>query len=111
MNEKYLLNLDDYEVEKALGEGTFGKVYTIREKKTNNIYAAKISINQCITFDQQKTFIREIEAFSIAKNPAILGFIGYSLTDFDYHFFPTIITEYIQTGYLEKMIIGDKYLT
>lgn len=35
-------SLKDFEIQKKIGEGAFGKVYRVRRKSDGNIYAVKI---------------------------------------------------------------------
>ena len=39
------IDLSQFTLGKALGEGSFGKVFEIREKTIGNTYAAKIILN------------------------------------------------------------------
>lgn len=41
-----LLNLKNFVVQELIGRGSFGKVYKVIEKKTNQIYAAKVSLKK-----------------------------------------------------------------
>ena len=93
MLRNFVENLEDYhKTSEKLGHGTFGQVIVVI--KNNQKYAAKISkidINQNST----KYFFDEIEIGSKIKYPTVLGFIGFSLTDFRKQHHTAIITEYL----------------
>lgn len=36
------INLEDFTIMKVIGRGTFGKVYMVKKKDTNEIYAMKV---------------------------------------------------------------------
>ena len=36
------INLEDFHIMKVIGRGTFGKVYMVKKKDTNEIYAMKV---------------------------------------------------------------------
>ena len=46
-------SLDDFEIEKTLGKGTFGSVYLVKRKKDNRIYAIKSVVLEKLSKKQQ----------------------------------------------------------
>lgn len=84
-NRNYeLLNLDDLTLQELIGQGSFGKVYKVKSKKSGEIYAAKISME--IIDDNSIDFItnlsREVKINSRLNHPSVLKFIGYSPINF-----------------------------
>ena len=52
MSKISIINLENYEFLEVIGKGSFGKVRKVREKGTNNIYAAKTMKELSISFDK-----------------------------------------------------------
>lgn len=44
--DKDFFNLENFILQNKIGEGSFGKVYQVKNKKTGEIFAAKISIER-----------------------------------------------------------------
>lgn len=99
-------DLYKYEKQKSVGSGSFGTVYKVKDNKTGNIYAAKISkiyLTQC-NDDEVKNIEREISIISKLNHPSIIKFIGYTPFNFNKKSKPTIITEFLSNGSLEDII-------
>lgn len=77
-------------------------------KETSDIYAVKVSKNKIDEetkySDQILSMFREINLMSSFNHPAILKFIGYSPTNFEGQFYPTIIMEFCVNKTLENII-------
>lgn len=100
------IGLCNYLKQELIGKGSFGTVYKVKDKKTGNIYAAKISksyLTQC-SDDDVKNLEREINIISKLDHPGILKFIGYTKFNFNRKPKPTIITEIITNGSLEDIL-------
>lgn len=108
MLSDFIVNLNDYEVVKSLGEGSSGVVQLVKFKASEKLFAAKTFKHELENTQQQQSFFREIESFSKVKNPAVLSLIGFSLLDFKKQHLPTIITNYMPKGSLDRMIL-NKY--
>ncbi|OHS95114.1 hypothetical protein TRFO_38663 [Tritrichomonas foetus] len=99
------VNLDDFELLKTLGIGSYGSVFLCRHKKSGKLYAAKeirhvpSSISESPDKDD-----REISILSQLNHPCIVGFEGYSETDFQGDSFPVILTELLSGGNLMEAI-------
>ena len=57
------LTIEDFVVKRKIGEGSFGRTYYARDKKSNKKYVLKLSINK-----NDQTFSREIEMLKTLKN-------------------------------------------
>lgn len=109
--EKLLIDIDPidlkrYEKLSFIGEGQFGKVFLVKEKSTQNIFAAKInkiSIGDC-DYIHINNISKEISILSQLDNPSILKFIGYSQNNFKNKPKPTIITEFSKNQSLDEII-------
>ncbi|KAK8882419.1 hypothetical protein M9Y10_045061 [Tritrichomonas musculus] len=102
LNCKYI-DIDDYTQDKKIGEGNFGVIYKISEKKNKEkSFAAKISKNslQDIEEDELISHYREVSIISQLNHSCILKFIGYSSTNFNKDDNPVIVTELSQKGSL-----------
>ncbi|KAK8895369.1 hypothetical protein M9Y10_023832 [Tritrichomonas musculus] len=99
-------DLNKYELIKQVGEGSFGTVFKIREKETNEILAAKISISELDQFNEFKliNIEREVNIISELNYPSILKFIGFNSKNFQNKLKPTIITEFVPNSPLDKVI-------
>ena len=102
-------NLNNYILQDKIGSGSFGKVYRVKSKSTNLIYAAKISKEYLDKrFNEHVTNIYgEVNIISKLKHPSVLKFILFSHFNFTNKPKPVIITEYASNGSLLKMIKHD----
>ena len=108
MLNNFIIDLDDFRIIKQIGEGKFSIVYLVENKKKLKQCAAKVNKNKCNTTNDQKTFFAEIEVYSKTNYPSILTFIGYNMNNFQLEPFPTIVTEYMPHGSLDKMLESVK---
>lgn len=101
---KNIVDLDEYRVIEQIGKGESGNVFLVEKISTKEQFAAKASIKQCIKNQDQILFFSEIETLINTNNPAILKFIGFSLSNFNSEPFPTILTEYLPHGTLMEIL-------
>lgn len=98
------LNIDLFEKREKISSGSFGEVFKIIDKKTGEIYAAKISH---ITINDPKSIIlivREVNINAGINHPSVIKFIGYSPNDFNHESKPVIVTQYFKNGSLLDII-------
>ncbi|KAK8872167.1 hypothetical protein M9Y10_007929 [Tritrichomonas musculus] len=102
------IDLNKYKIVKFLGEGTFGRVFTVKDRDSRKIYAAKIShlvFEEIDPASDQILFLfREIRIMSALDHPSIIKYIGYNPLNFEGEPFPTIISEYAPKGTLGSYI-------
>lgn len=103
--------ISDFEIGKKLGNGRFGKVYLVREKKTHFICAIKILFKSQIQDNGiQSQFRREIEIHSHLDHENILKFYGFFWDDRKIY----LILEYAPGGELyrelQKSVNSSKIL-
>lgn len=104
--EKYF-DLNLIEVQEKIGEGSFGKVFKVKEKRTGAIFAAKMSMFNSDDDGNLKDLIlnlvREINIISKLNHPSIVKFIGFNPYNFEKCLNPIIITEFVQKGSLAEI--------
>ena len=89
--------INDFEVKSVLGEGSFGKVYHVKHKKTGGIYAIKaIDKRNKNNQEGRPYFRREIEIMYKVNHPNIVRLFSH-FEDDDYCYF---VMEYISKGNL-----------
>ena len=100
---QFQIDLKEYKLDKVIGHGSYADVYLAynRERKP---FAAKVALNPLKEEIDQISFQREIRILSQLKHAAFVGFVGYSLKDFNKKKRPVIITEYIPNGSLASVV-------
>ena len=99
-----VIDLKRFKKLKRISKGSFGFVYQIQEKKTGELYAAKIvdcddDIEKC-----NEMVNREVSILMYTKHPTIIKFIGYSKLDFHDENNVTIIMELAKNGSLREIL-------
>lgn len=89
--------LSDFDIQRRLGHGRFGKVYLVHEKATKNEYAMK---RQTLNATTEVMVRREIEIQSDLCHPNILRLYGHFQQDADVY----LILEYAPNGNLYKKL-------
>ncbi len=97
--------IQDFEIKKELGVGSFGKVYLVIHKKTNVKYAIKAIDKRNKTNQEEKPYFRrEIEIMYKVHHPNVVKLFGH-FEDNDYCYF---IMEYISKGNVFSLMPKDK---
>lgn len=103
------ISLKNYQKLSKIGQGSFGIIYKVNDKMSDELLAAKISkenvddINDEVLFD----LYREVNIMSKLNHPCILKFIGYSNVNFEQEEHPTIITEFLKNGSLKQVLMNE----
>ncbi len=94
---------DNYVIINKLGKGSFGSVYKVRHKTTNEIRAMKIIKNPLNSTDNRldNKFLREIQVLKELEHPNIIKIFEYYIDD-HYHY---IVTELVTGGELYDTIV------
>lgn len=106
-DQSYCIDFDNYKKMKNIGRGKYGFVFLVKNKNTNEIFAAKqIPMENDIS---QQNIQREIEILIRCQHPIIVKFHGYS-TIFDEEnetYKVAIVMDYAKNGsllnYLNKI--------
>ena len=89
-------NIDDiYEKQKLLGEGSYGKVWLVKHKMLQKLFALKIIKRKNDIYFNNKVQ-KEIQILKKLDHPFILKIIEFHSTNTEYH----IITDFCQNGEL-----------
>lgn len=105
MESKLLEDLSNFTLIRKVDSGGFGSVYLIRDKTTNEEYAAKVINTTTSDFTNiQKALDREIGTMMHIDHPNIVKFYGYCLKDFEGFENITIIMNYAKNGSLLKIL-------
>ena len=99
------LSMEKYRKKEFIGEGAYGKVFKIEDRRTDEIYAAKI-----INFQNIPAALieNEISNLSMINYPTVVHFIGYSLKGFDGDPSPTVVTDFLTGGSLDKILEKER---
>ena len=102
--------LDDFEILRILGKGTFGKVYKVRSKKNNKIYAMKqLNLKEIKKENGEKAYHKtknETSFLEILSHPHIIKY--YKNFEVDNYLY--IIIEFVPNGDLRGYIKAHKTL-
>jgi serine/threonine protein kinase len=67
------LSLDDFKVDKAIGKGTFGKVFLVTKRDTGDVYAMKcLHIGHAVGRNQQSQMTADQAAYVKVQHPFIV---------------------------------------
>lgn len=112
MKDDNPFNIDQFELLEMVGKGQFGEVYKVKEKETDQVFAAKISLLNIDEESKQSAIMkdikREIDISSKVNHPAIVRFVGFSPYDFDGCFNAVLITEFLSKGSLNQLIEAER---
>ena len=99
--DSHTININDLILQRQIGEGSYGKVYLVKEKKTGNVFAAKKLKDELYNINNESILDlkREVNIISKLIHPAVIKFYGYSPTNFKNNPKP-VITEYAANGSL-----------
>ena len=96
--------IEDFEILMLLGEGGFGKVFKVRSKLNNNIYAMKIVDLKKVEKEQgvhsKELAYREVQLLPAISHSHIIKYYHY----FEKDSFLYILTEYIRNGDMSDLI-------
>lgn len=111
-NQLVVLNtgtpLDNYIIEKKLGEGAYGAVFRVKNKDTKQLRAMKkIIAKSSRDPNKEKEIMNEIEMLKSLDHPNILKVFEFYNTKEGYY----IITELCQGGELFQRIVDNGYFS
>jgi calcium-dependent protein kinase len=92
---------NDYNILSKIGKGSFGYVFKVHHKRTNQFRAMKVIKQETIKLqDDDKKFLKEIEILIKADHPNIIKIYEYFIDDINYY----VIMEYVSGGELYDTI-------
>ncbi|XP_044754182.1 serine/threonine-protein kinase 32B isoform X2 [Coccinella septempunctata] len=81
MNNSRTVNFDHFQILRAIGKGSFGKVCIVQKKDTKQMFAMKyMNKHQCIERDALKNVLREVEILTRLEHPFLVN-IWFSFQD------------------------------
>lgn len=96
----------NYDIDRKIGSGTFGKVYEVTYKPINQKRAMKVVKKDTINYqDDAQTFLKEIEMLTQLDHPNIIKIYEYYVDELNYY----VITELAKGGELYDQIYKLKY--
>ena len=94
-----------YKVEETIGEGSYGKVYKVKQRTSNKVYAMKLIRKDIETEESNKSFLNEIYILRKLDHPNILKIYEF-FSDQKYWYF---IMDYLPKGDLFTEICNMEY--
>lgn len=106
MENEILINLKNYELLHKIGNGASSEVYKIKDNRTGEMYAAKISYKPLSSNSKEENINlnRELNIMAKINHPCIVNFIGFSPKNYHQEDRPVIITELVSNGTLADVI-------
>ncbi|XP_054258397.1 serine/threonine-protein kinase 32B [Macrosteles quadrilineatus] len=75
------VNFDHFQILRAIGKGSFGKVCIVQKKDTKQMYAMKyMHKNQCLERDALKNVLREVDILTQLEHPFLVN-LWFSFQD------------------------------
>lgn len=104
------IDLDRFEVYCKIGSGAFSKVYKIKDKDTEEFYAAKIMKKKYKDPNSKdfKDLEHEILTMYDLDHPSVIKLIGYSPINFQKKRYPMIITKLYTNGSLKSILDEER---
>jgi len=100
---EYLLDISDFQIGEAIGEGGFGKVFIAKQTSTSKDCAVKELHERKSSKDHLYRFINEIRIMANCRNTCVLGLIGF-IAKKPY----SLITEYMPNNSVDYQLYSSK---
>ena len=98
--QKFVQNLNDFEIIKEIGKGNFGKVFLVKNRKTNEKFATKV-LQECQDFEVFNSFLNEVRISIERSFLSIIRIQGFNIHNFEgEEKSPTLFMEYARCGTL-----------
>jgi calcium-dependent protein kinase len=95
----------DYNILSKIGKGSFGSVFKVHHKKTNQFRAMKVIKRETINLqDDDRKFLKEIEILCKADHPNIIRIYEYFVDEINFY----LIMEFVSGGELYDTITSWK---
>jgi len=96
-----------YDIDKQLGEGGFGKVFLVKDKRTKLARAVKELKKSVIELEDSEAILKEIEILKSLDHPNIMKV--YEVIESPKHYY--IVSEYLSGGEVFERIAEQKTLS
>lgn len=107
-NSRFLIDINNYKIEKKHEKVGFGVVYSVKDKETGQSYAAKVI--DC-NYEEKKSQVvieREISIMMRLQHPTLVKFYGFALKDFHGNNCITILMNLCKKGSLSDMLAKSR---
>ncbi|KAK8898273.1 hypothetical protein M9Y10_000551 [Tritrichomonas musculus] len=102
------IDLKDFKVLKTISQDESDFIILVEHNKEGQ-YAAKINLKvPPLDNTQFKKAMKRIEITSRIRHQTLNRFYGFSFTDFENQYNPTIIMDYVENGSLQELIENEK---
>ena len=69
-----ITTLDDFNIERVIGKGSFGSVYLVRRKVDQKIYALKTVFLEKLNKKEQENSVNEVRLLASVSHPNVIGY-------------------------------------
>ena len=94
--------LDDFNIERVIGKGSFGSVYLVKRKADNKLYALKTVFLEKLNQKEKENSVNEVRLLASVSHPNVIGYKEAFLDDKNNSL--NIIMEYADDGDLQTKI-------
>jgi serine/threonine protein kinase len=91
-------------MDRVIGSGTFGSLYSARDPRTGGLVAVKLIHSGLTSLNDQKRFEREVAILASVDHETLLGFRGWVPLNSSTGDPPAILTDYMPNGSLQAML-------
>ena len=95
-------SMNDFNIEKILGKGSFGSVYLVRRKEDHKIYALKSVYIEKLNKKEQQNSVNEVRILASVNHPNVIGYKEAFWDEKDNTL--NIVMEYADDGDLQTKI-------
>lgn len=101
----FKINVNDYKIIQQIDNGSYGVVYLVKNKETDEEFAAKV-LKKVDSDDEEvvQMLNKEIKILMLCQHPSVVGFYGFSTVDFYGKSNFTLFFQYCQYGSLGKIL-------
>lgn len=100
----FKINVNDYKIIQQIDNGSYGVVYLVKNKETDEDFAAKVLKKKSDDAEAVQMLNKEIKILMLCQHPSVVGFYGFSTVDFYGKSNFTLFFQYCQYGSLGDIL-------